>query len=298
MAALPADRVRFIDALRVSPDDARICDGACVFVVRYVPLPWLRMLTRMQGSLARIVYLLDDDIPAALRAPELPFLYALRTAWRYASMRRLLARLCGEVWVSTTVLQQRYPASAPVLCEPRYVAAASQAARENCYFYHGTWAHRREIEWLVPVIRAVQDLQTEVVFEIFGGKRVRRLFDGIPRVRVRAPMNWPDYLEYAGTRRFCLGLAPCFDTPFNRARSHVKLFDITRLGAAGIYSDVAPYSARIVHGKTGVLCANDADEWVGEIIRLLRDDAARRTLHAGALEWCRQADGDDCPALS
>ena len=258
-----------------------------VVIVRHAPLRWLRWLEEQKEQLSRVVFLIDDDIPAAILASELPFGYAVKTAWRYCRTRRLLARLCSEVWVSTPELARRYAASSPRLLEPRYVDELSTGEPDAIvYFYHGSWAHRREIEWLVPIVRRIQEEVPHAWFEIFGTDRVRHLFKGIPRVRIVHPMPWKDYLAYAGTVRYQLGLAPCFDTKFNRARSHSKVFDITRLGAAGIYSNVIPYAENVVHGKTGFLCANDQDKWIAQITMLLQDQDMRNCLYQGAQDWC------------
>jgi hypothetical protein len=119
-----------------------------------------------------------------------------------------------------------------------------------------------------------------------GTDRVRRLYRGIPRVRVVHPMPWKDYCAYAHTVRYQVGLAPCFDTHFNRARSHSKMFDITRLGAAGIYSDVTPYAEKIIHGETGLLCENVADKWVAGLMLLLNDPGLSKSLYMKARNWC------------
>jgi glycosyltransferase involved in cell wall biosynthesis len=229
---------------------------------------------------------MDDDIPAALRAPELPLGYAMKTAWRYARSRRLLSRICSEVWLSTPELMQRYAGSSPRLLEPEYVAPQALKKKTLVYFYHGSWAHRREIEWLVPIVKLVQEAIPDAWFEIMGTDRVKHLFRGIPRVRVVHPMPWKDYLAYAGTVQYQIGLAPCFDTDFNRARSHSKMFDITRLGAAGIYSNVIPYAEKVIHCKTGLLCDNDPDKWVAAITLLLKNQDLRISLYSGVMEWC------------
>jgi glycosyltransferase involved in cell wall biosynthesis len=99
-------------------------------------------------------------------------------------------------------------------------------------------------------------------------------------------MPWKDYLAYAGTVKYQVGLAPCFDTEFNRARSHSKLFDITRMGAAGIYANVTPYREKVIHGRTGYLCENEQDKWVAALTRLLNDEELRTSLCLNAREWC------------
>ncbi|MBK7522589.1 MAG: hypothetical protein IPI75_21180 [Gammaproteobacteria bacterium] len=280
------EQARYIDTRATRAAACVLPDGACVIIVRHAPRSWLRWLEQHRARLARVVYLLDDDIPQAMRAGELPLYYAWRTAWRYALARRALERVCSEVWVSTDELRRRYPEAAARVCEPLYLPCANRAAPERIYFYHGSRAHRDEIAWLVPVVRELQAAQSDWLFEIFGDARVRRLFAGIPRVRVRPPMRWPEYLAHAAGAHYLVGLAPCFDTPFNRARSHAKLFDITRLGAAGVYSALPPYAGKIEPGATGVLCANKPGEWVEAVLALMRDETTRHAIHQRALAWC------------
>lgn len=279
--------VYYVDTLRTSPQETTLGNDSFVVIVRHAPPAWLRWLEHRHDQLIGVVFLVDDDIPAAAVASELPFRYAIKTAWRYARIRRYLGRLCSEVWVSTPELARRYAGSSPRLWEPRYISELSTAeADAGVYFYHGSRAHHREIEWLVPIVRQVQQVVPHAWFEIIGTDRVRSLFRGISRVRVVHPMPWKDYLAYGGNVRYQVGLAPCFDTDFNRARSHSKIFDITRLGAAGIYSNVTPYAEKVVHGKTGLLCVNDQDKWVAVLTMLLKDQDLRTSLYAAARGWC------------
>lgn len=281
------EKVRYVDTRRTAPQEIALAGDSLVVIVRHAPTAWLRSLEGRQDQLTGVVFLMDDDIPTAAAASELPFRYAIKTAWHYARSRRRLSRLCSEIWVSTPELASRYTGSAPKLWEPEYISELSTTAAIPAvvYFYHGSWAHRREIEWLVPIVRQVQEAVPHAWFEIIGTDRVRRLFRGIPRVRIVHPMPWKDYLAYAGTVRYQVGLAPCFDTDFNRARSHSKVFDITRLGAAGIYSDVIPYAKKIIHRKTGLLCVNDQKSWVTAITLLLKDQDLRRSLYQRARQW-------------
>jgi glycosyltransferase involved in cell wall biosynthesis len=284
-------KVRYVDTRRSAPKEVTLGDHSLIVIVRHAPRRWLRWIADQRPRLSGVAFLMDDDIPAVLRAPELPLGYALKTAWRYARTRRLLGEVCSDVWVSTTELARRYAGSSPRLVEPEYVPSTASGDKPLVYFYHGSWAHRREIKWLVPVVDQVQQLVPDAWFEIMGTDRVRRLFRGIPRVRVVHPMPWKDYLAYAGTVRYPVGLAPCFDSDFNRARSHSKLFDITRLGAAGIYSQVTPYAEKVAHGQTGLLCENEVDPWVAAIIRLLKDRELSDSLYLKARQGCGNEGG-------
>jgi len=284
--AVPAN---WVDTREHAPAPGCIEAGSDVVIVRFAPRAWLRWLRVERPRLRRVVLFIDDDMPQALRAQELPFSYALRTAYRFASTRRLLQPLCDELWVSTAELARRYAAADPRVVPPLYVEGPEPAATRPVYFYHGTGAHRREVRWLRPVVREVQRRMPEARFDLVGDEAVKRLYRGIPGVTVRPQTGWPRYRDLAGREGFQLGLAPCLPGLFNAARAHVKLFDITRLGAAGIYSRAMPYDAVVEHGRTGWLCENREECWVEEITRRLADAPGCRALHARALAWCRES---------
>lgn len=293
LASLEGLPTRHIDTAREPAVADTFGPGDFVIIVRHAPPAWLRALVAHQPQLAGVALLLDDDIPAALHSPELPLLYALKIVWRYVRARRALARLCNAVWVSTPYLQQKYAHVRPRLLMPLYLEAQSRVEPAGMsYFYHGTSSHRLEQAFLAGVVRKVQARMPEATFEIIGDRRTRRLFQGIPRVRVLPPMSWPDFLAHTSSVRHAVGLAPMFDSHFNRARSHVKLYDITRCGAAGVYSDVPIYRDNVENGVTGMLCPNGEDAWVDAICRLLADKASRMTISSNALARCEQHSRD------
>jgi len=281
--AAPAP-LQIVDTLREHPPATAVSCTDLV-LVRHASRSWLLWIARHRDAFARISLLMDDDMPQALAAAELPLGYAWRTARRHRNAARLLAGTCDELWLSTPELLSRYAGPRTLLCEPLFMPApeglASPARQEPVYFYHGTRAHLDEIRWLVPVVSRVQERSRSAVFEVFGDALVQRFFRGIPRVRVRPWLSWQDYLAYCCGHRFRVGLAPCLDTPFNRARAPVKYFDITRLGAAGVYADLAPYSGMVKHGETGLLCAQRPDDWAESILDLL-DGAERASAMASA----------------
>ena len=263
-------------------------EGTWVIIVRHASRKWLKTLLNNKGKLLKVSYLKDDDIPAALAARELPLHYAIWTTWRYLTIRGLLSKIVSEIIVSTQELADRYPLTKAAVWEPHYDDTSEYHETPLVYFYHATLTHEREMKWLVPIVRRVQKAVPNAWFEIIGDGSVARMFKGIPRVRVLHAMNWPNYQAYIRSIRYDLGLAPLHDTPFNRARSHTKLYQITRAGAAGIYSDVIPYSGKIVNGVTGMLCGNHRYLWVRTIIAMLKDPLRRTAIHENARDVTSQ----------
>ena len=250
-------------------------------VVRHAPLRWAHRVRQGRGA---CVLLMDDDLPLAWRAPDVPRLYGLRTSWRYYTLRSLLGSDRVRLWVSTSELQRRYPGAR--LVPPRWFDPMPTRAPDDClrWGYHGSPVHHREPAWLVPVVEQVQRRVSGAVFEIFGGRRTERLFSGIPRVEVLPPRNWPDYLAYARTHPLAVGVAPLLPGPFNAARSHTKAFDILRTGAVGVFLAREPYVSAM-QGSGGVLLGDDPAEWVDAVARLLTDSGERAERFAQGLQW-------------
>jgi hypothetical protein len=81
--------------------------------------------------------------------------------------------------------------------------------------YHGSAAHRAELEWLRPVLAEVLSQAPHVHFELIGDHSVNRLFRQLPRTTILHPMNWPNYLAHTRSARADIGLAPLLAGGFN-----------------------------------------------------------------------------------
>jgi hypothetical protein len=116
------------------------------------------------------------------------------------------------------------------------------------------------------------------------------LFRGIERVVVLHPMDWPGYLAHSSSTRQDIGLAPLFESPVNTARSHSKVYDITRSGAVGIYSDRTPYADFIRTGEDGLLLPDDVGQWASAILELANNAPRRRSMALAARARCPAGD--------
>lgn len=81
-----------------------------------------------------------------------------------------------------------------------------------------------------------------------------------------------------------IGIAPITDSPFNRARSDVKLKEYGGGRMAWLASPVGPYLG--LGPKQGGMLVRD-DEWFDAIDRLIRNPLRRRRLARRALRWAK-----------
>jgi hypothetical protein len=125
------------------------------------------------------------------------------------------------------------------------------------------------------VLKRLPDARCEIM-----GFRNRDLPLALPRTRLSRQSSWPEYSARPPGMLADIGLAPLRPSRLNDARSHVKAFDLCRMGAAGIYSDEAPYRSFVQDGVDGLLLPLNADLWEETIITLLNDVPRRRAIAA------------------
>jgi len=268
--------------------------GTFVIIVRHAAPACLDWLLRHVDLLSGVAYLMDDDIPAAWRCRDVPLDYGLWTSARYWSIARRLAALCDRLWVSTPELARRYAVRRPTLVAPSCEAEDVEAAQSGCrrWGYHGTRIHHGELRWLVPLVEQVHERLPDVSFEVFGGQGVRRLFSSLPRVAVLSPRSWSEYRTYCHANPLAIGVVPLLPGRFNAARSHVKLFDMARCGALGVFSNDAPY-ADLLKGAGCRLVSSDRQSWVSEICEIFGDETARLVDYQKVSGWIRESCRDD-----
>jgi hypothetical protein len=286
-----------IECINVSGCDLQkltVNKNTVVVINRYAGIRGLLWLYRHHHQLAKVAYFIDDDMQNAYRASELSWWYGIKTTLKFQISWWVIKRMSGELWCSTQALADRFPDTEAQVIPPVCLPTVNRNEDESpVYFYHGTWTHRHEIAWLVPIVREIQSRFPKHVFEIIGNRKVKKMFADIPRVRVLSGMSWEKYLEYSENVHYQVGLAPCFNTPFNQTRSYTKLFDITRVGAVGIYSNSMPYKNIILDKEIGMLVENTNQEWIDAITSLLKVlPSERNRIYLNSLNWCADNSGE------
>jgi glycosyltransferase involved in cell wall biosynthesis len=276
--------VSIVNPDAVDPESLAKSHCQTVVISRYLPLNWVRALRRFRGAGGRIIYFMDDDLmdPAALVG--LPKRYARKIRLTATDQFDVLTNLCDEFWVGSNYLATKYDQWAPVVLNPRPSLDEVRNKSVTTICYHGTASHQAELTWLAPVIRKVLTETDDVSLEIFGDNNVNQLYRTMPGVAILHPMDWSNYLAYTRSVRRDIGLAPLLPEPFNKGRGATKFFDYVRMGAVGIYSDVAPYRGFVRHGVDGLLLSNDPEEWKQTIVDLVLDPDLRKGLATAARE--------------
>jgi glycosyltransferase involved in cell wall biosynthesis len=107
---------------------------------------------------------------------------------------------------------------------------------------------------------------------------------GLPE-RYRHTRHVPLHELASTDAEFDVGIAPIVDSPFNRARSDIKLKEYAAVGVPWLASPVGPYEG---HGERqgGRLVPDDA--WFGELTALVENPRLRSSLAKQAARWGRE----------
>ncbi|WP_353376917.1 glycosyltransferase family 1 protein [Microbulbifer sp. NBRC 101763] len=251
-------------------------EGLGLIFVRYIPRSWQSLIHKNLSKLSEIYLFIDDDLFDWSAFVGLPLRYQLKI-FRYSWSRQGWLKSIGAgLLVSTPYLQSKYQEWSPQLLQAQQIDCSG--GQPLTVFYHGSASHIEEIRWLVPIIQKVLQRNSSLNFEVIGDGRVNNLFRGMSRVKVIHPMKWSTYLSMLQKPGRTIGLAPLLDTPFNKARSYTKFFDITRAGAVGIYANGDIYGRVIRHQENGLLVPMETSAWVDGILHLADDKQLREKL--------------------
>lgn len=260
-----------IDTRAETPDPAR-WEGAHVVVCRYLDSRWRRALGQSASKLAGFTVFIDDDYVALVQDSKLPAGYRWRVLRDGVSLLEALPRLRGSLLVSTPALAARYTPLSPMVLPPMpgIEAARPPVSRARpVVVFHATASHDAEHDFVAEIARRVLATGPRVTFDVVASPHTAKAWQGLPDAVVRAPMTWDHFRALPGTLGADLLLAPLEDTPLNRTRSATKAIDAVRLGAAGIFADLAPYHPV---REAAPLLPRDIDGWAHEIGALLHSE--------------------------
>ncbi len=268
----------------------------CLVIVRYITareLQWIGGESRFE----RIYYVLDDMLPLAEQCEDLPFDYRARLAsFARDGLLRILDLQPTIVAPSQAILDL-FPRHCTELIDPCWLTVAedfrhfraSGAARGPIKLaFLGTRSHGAGLDFLTPVLERLLRGRDDMRCTIFWGKHAPPALERRAGIDNRAPLSWTAFKRFLARERFHVVLAPLPDTPFNRGRSLTKLMDAAAVGAAGVFSERAPFNRSIVPEATGLLLPDDAGVWSSEIGRLAADLSRARTIAEGGAACVRR----------
>lgn len=280
--------------------------GAVVVFVRYIPQAWRALISKQRSSIQSIYYFMDDDLFDLSSSRGLSWRYRWKLFSKAYLHQNWLIKQQAKLLVSTPYLQQKYQSSwqsrmiepVPIKAQLSHLSALQKrvlelpdsvfdAKDDMVLFYHGSASHQAEIDWLFPIIKTLLDEFSNLRFELIATAEVAKEFLSLSRVEVVHPMHWQAYQAFITNSQRHIGLAPVLNTPFNKARSYTKFFDITASGAVGVFPHNSIFE-QFLHEKS----ANEKDlamfvsmqpsAWIEAISQLVLNPDLRVTMAQNA----------------
>lgn len=281
-------------------------EGAFIIVCRYASAKVLTWLEYNADRFSGVGLFVDDDIPAVITGRDASLRYRLVLCFRALWPLRRLKHHLDIVWASTphlaSTLQledvQVLPPAPPVtLWKPRpdrsHIVANAEPD-QVLIAYHATGVHLEEHRFLRPIIGEILAQRPHVHFEVFADGRAASIWEGLARVSVRKPLPWNDYLADADNRTIDVMLVPLHPSRVNDSRAPTKCIDVSRYGAAGLYSEGWVFGSSSPDDETRLQYRKDV--WLTALIRLIENKQLRSA--AAAATFRSVARMSDCVALS
>lgn len=148
--------------------------------------------------------------------------------------------------------------------------------------YMGTQFHSWDLKYIGDAVGAVKKYFSKknktVIFEVIGGTK-----ESLPWAnQINVPVYCRKYLDFVpwlkSSVNWDIVVAPLEDNNLNFSKSELKYIEYSALGIPGVFSDVGPYSQKIISGYNGLLTNNSSEEWSQNIIRLIEDEVLRNKI--------------------
>ncbi|WP_376742684.1 hypothetical protein [Ensifer canadensis] len=267
--------------------------GCFVVICRYLGARQLNWIERNADQLAGVGIFIDDDVLGIVLDWDTPLPYRAKLIrFHLWPLRRLNSHL-DIVWASTPTLVNVLGSNGAAvrLLPPLPTSAdalpmkATEPNHRLIIGYHATGIHRGEHTFLKPIIREILSRHKNVIFEVTADGRNARIWEdrSLPesRLRVMPPVPWKEFARRSRQSPVDIALVPLLDSRINRARADTKRIDVSRMGAAGIYSNSEVYGRNRVAGE--IFVENDRAAWIAAIQALLSSEFARETARSATL---------------
>ncbi len=253
-----------------------------LIIVRYLSNELVKFMRKYRKLINQIYYFMDDDLWDINNLRYLPLKYAFKIFKFSLRYKKFLLKNDAILLVSNRFLYEKYRKYNPLILfpyPPYKTYSQTIIWKDNpLVFYHATSSHNKEFFWLRELVKTMPERK----FEIICDNRHFKIFKDLSNCYKVYPLSWEAYKFFIGLPYRQIGLAFQLDTPFNRARSYVKFFNIIRAGAVGIYSDTFPESYLIKKFEAGKVVPFTLEAFKEAILSL--DEASAKYFYTNSLK--------------
>lgn len=242
----------------------------------------------------RLVYIMDDDWRAALSSKSLPPSYRAKLALVEARAARRLEPQSDLIVTSSDLLAERYrtlypqkPIEVMMPAWPRPTIKVTQPKWALRVAFLGSWSHRHDFTLIEDALIHALDVYEDLEVVLSGNVRPSIALSQHNRLKIIAPLTWPEYVHWLQQQRFDICLYPLQNTSFNASRSINKLLEYGQTGAITMASEEWKLSGLPDEGLF-IPVSNKRDAWTEALADAISNRSKRmevyQRLHQTALQ--------------
>lgn len=135
--------------------------------------------------------------------------------------------------------------------------------------------HREFFERILirPFRHILDKYKDKVKIEIFGFMPFYMHY--LPLTYYEYKENYNEYKSFMNLREWDIALAPLENTLFHSCKYFNKFLEYGAIKAAGIYSNVEPYTLIVKNNNNGLLVDNNTKDWLNAITDLINNEQKR-----------------------
>ena len=261
-----------------------------VLIIRYIHNKYINALSNCIKDGKRVVLFIDDNLFGNINPFNCSIKYSFTIWWKIKRYKNVLNKYVSEIWVTNTKLKSittKKLTNQNISINILGLKNSLNFIRKKKIYrisYFGSSSHEKELKWLKGMLFKLQSTRNDCIIEIIVNQKWRRKLRDIPRIKMIYPMSWDSFLLDTRDHRIDIALVPLFSSNFNDTRSPTKFYDVTRLNAVGIYSNINPYKEFINNNYDGILLDNNEEEWVKKINYLLKEENEREYILSNAIK--------------
>lgn len=252
------------------------------------PTKGYQRIAKHRGKRPVLVFELDDDLWSIDRSNRISSGFYSEPEIRANLVENI--RMADAVTVSTEPLAaivRRWNSNVTVL--PNTVPAEILQWQPGHYRdrttigWQGSPTH--DGDWFMPSVHIKTAFERLSVGRSLEMHTVGDIPKHFPEVHPHRHSPWQeDVHAYYRLLDWHVALAPLADTPFNRAKSDIRVLEAAALGFPVVASAVAAYEDSVQHGQTGFLVRTHG-EWFKYLSQLINDPHLRAHMSSSARQW-------------
>ncbi|GAB2669974.1 glycosyltransferase [Paenibacillus thermoaerophilus] len=236
-----------------------------------------------------VIYYLDDDL---LNITEKSLSYEYFQSASIRSIIQEIMHASDRLWTTSDVIADRYKAffsSIVLVNAPALLLDNDKRIEESnndriVIGFAGGLDHQYFFDEFMekPIRRIIQDYGGRVRFQFVGARP--KLVDELNLDYIPYEHNHAVYKNLMHQLKWDIGLAPLPYSMFHSCKYFNKYLEYGAIGAAGIYSNVKPYTRVITNGINGILVDNTENSWIEAMKSLIEQASIRNSIRQNAYD--------------